>query len=165
MGRPSPSKGLFHLSNVNINLLICPGAIKHSSPKGKKKIPAVFSLYLPSLIVGLISKLSQPSGQESHAMAPANRASGPTPASALRVLTAAWTHQAKSTRASPAHGDGMTHCWRDIPGSHDPLLNHQVTLDTDRSRSAPRMIPPPLQEMNSSFGLSPVERWFMTLLP
>lgn len=88
-GRPSTSKGVFHLSNVNINLLICPGAVKHSSPKGKKKFPTVRSLYLPLLIAGLISKLIQPSGQESHATAPANGASGPAPASASRVPTAA----------------------------------------------------------------------------
>lgn len=48
LGRPSTSKRLFHPTNVNIKLLICPGAIKLSSAKGEK-IPAV--LYICSCLL------------------------------------------------------------------------------------------------------------------
>lgn len=66
LGRTSTTKGLFHLSNVYINLLICPGAIKHSSPKGKEIIPLLF-LCISSHLLWVLSA----DRAESHAMAPA----------------------------------------------------------------------------------------------
>lgn len=52
LGSPSTSKRLFHTTDVNIKLLICPGAVKLSSAKGERN-PSRCSFYLLLLIAAL----------------------------------------------------------------------------------------------------------------
>lgn len=119
LGRPSTTKLLFHLSNVNINLLICPGAIKLSCPQGKKKSHCSF----------LISALAycKPYQQTQAAFRARESRNGSSKVDLLSYTSVgiacsccSWSHRAKSTKASPPHGVDVTHCCR-VPAGPSAL--------------------------------------------